>query len=271
MYASSRNSLAQLTSELESRRSSVGFELVADELYLACDLLGREKSLRQALSDSGRSAQNRGEIVQTIFGSKLSAPTVEILDSVARSRWSSTDDLVQAVRTLANQTAFMVAANNGTLGTTEDEIFRIGRAISGSADLQSALTNPAISGNTKAGIVADLLAGKSTATTQTVVGFTLSHLDGRRIDQAIDELVALAAAQASRVVASVRVARPLDEQLTDRMVRALNDLTGQQVQLNVVVDPSVLGGALVTINGEVIDGTIASRLAEARRTVVGKV
>jgi len=67
MYASSRNSLAQLTSELESRRSSVGFELVADELYLACDLLGREKSLRQALSDSGRSAQNRGEIVQTIF------------------------------------------------------------------------------------------------------------------------------------------------------------------------------------------------------------
>lgn len=267
MLSASRASLAQVEDLLVQRRSDPAFAGLAADLYSACDLLGREKSLRQALSDSGRSEQTRSEIVVSLLADRVQPLALEILQVTVRQRWSGADDLVSATRILGDQAAFLVAADNGTLEATEDEIFRIGRAVNGSPTLQSALTDPAISASAKAGIVTDLLSGRVTETTSQVVGFTLSHLQGRRIELAIDELVDLAAAQRQRMVAVVRVARPLDADLAERMTAALRSLTGRTITMNVVVDPSVLGGAHVTVGGEVIDGTVATRLTEAARTI----
>ena len=85
----------------------------------------------------------------------------------------------------------------------------------------------------------------------------------------VDELCNLAAAQRDRVVAEVRVAAPIDDAQAQRLAAALSELKGRQVRLNVAVDPTILGGVLVTVGDEVIDGTIASRLEEARRAVIG--
>ena len=41
------------------------------------------------------------------------------------------------------------------------------------------------------------------------------------------------------------------------------------VHLNVVVDPEVIGGIRVEIGDDVIDGTVSSRLDEARRRLAG--
>ena len=44
---------------------------------------------------------------------------------------------------------------------------------------------------------------------------------------------------------------------------------GRQVHLNEIVDPDVLGGMRVEIGDDVIDGTVSSRLDDARRKLVG--
>ena len=269
MLSASRTSLGQVAELVESRRSDPSFPGLAADLYAACDLLEREKSLREALSDAGRSERTRAEIAEQLFASRIGALANEVLASAVRHRWSSAQDLVTGIRVLADRAALTVAADNGTLDATEDQIFRIGRIVSGSATLQAALTDPAIPTSAKNGIIADLLTGKVTDTTALVVGFALSHLDGRRVEQAIDELVDLAAEQRQRVVAVVRVAKALDAEIAERMAAALGRLTGRTVSLNVVVDPTVLGGAHVTIAGEVIDGTVATRLEQAQRLIAG--
>jgi len=269
MLSASRTALGEVAELVESRRSDPGFPGLAADLYAACDLLEREKALREALSDAGRPERTRAEIAEQLFSGRIGPLATEVLFATVRQRWSSAQDLVAGVRILGDRAALIVAADDGTLDATEDQIFRVGRIISGSAALQSALTDPAISVSAKNGIVADLLAGKVTNTTALIVGFALSHLNGRRVEQAIDELVDLAAQQRQRVVAVVKVARPLDEDLVQRMSTALSRLTGLTVSVNVVVDPAVLGGAHVTIAGEVIDGTVATRLAEAQRLIAG--
>jgi F-type H+-transporting ATPase subunit delta len=56
-------------------------------------------------------------------------------------------------------------------------------------------------------------------------------------------------------------------------LRRLGDSLAQQygrpVHLNVVVSPEVIGGVRVEIGDDVIDGTVSSRLDEARRKLVG--
>ncbi len=59
MLSASRASLAEVEDLLAQRRSDPAFAGLAADLYSACDLLGREKSLREALSDSGRSERTR--------------------------------------------------------------------------------------------------------------------------------------------------------------------------------------------------------------------
>jgi F-type H+-transporting ATPase subunit delta len=70
-------------------------------------------------------------------------------------------------------------------------------------------------------------------------------------------------------VATVRVAHPLGDAERQRLTNALSRQYGRQIHLNVVVDPDVIGGVRVEIGDDVIDGTVSSRLDEARRKLAG--
>ena len=209
------------------------------------------------------------DLVRQLFGGKVSDLAIDIILMTVACRWSAAADLVLALEQLADQAAFTVAEADGSLNATEEEIFLFGRALDSSSALQMALTDPAQSAETKAGVVRDLLQGRSTAATQQVLEYAVGHLHGRRIDAVVDELCGLAAKQRERLVAEVRVAAPLDETQERRLAEALGRLKGRTVQLNVAVDPAVLGGVHVRIGDEVIDGTIASRMEQARRALLG--
>ena len=68
----------------------------------------------------------------------------------------------------------------------------------------------------------------------------------------------------------MRVARDAgDAEDAQRLQDALARQYGRPVHLNVVVDPEVIGGIRVEIGDDVIDGTVASRLDDARRRLAG--
>jgi F-type H+-transporting ATPase subunit delta len=72
-----------------------------------------------------------------------------------------------------------------------------------------------------------------------------------------------------RLVARVTVARPLDDAEEKRLTDVLSRQYGKAVHCNVVVDPATLGGVQVEIGDDVIDGTVASRVGDARRRLAG--
>ena len=239
------------------------------ELFALAGVLADQGQLRSTLADSGQPHAVREGLVREIFGGKVSDLAVDVLLMVSGQRWSSDLDLVLALEQLADQTVFTVAEADGTLDATEEELFLFGRALDSSSDLQMALTDPSQSSASKAAIVAELLHGRSTSATREVLEYAVGHLHGRRIDSVVDDLCNLAAHQRQRVVAEVRVAAPLDEAQERRLAAALSRLKGRTVQLNVAVDPALLGGVHVRIGDEVIDGTVAARMEGARRALLG--
>ena len=269
MLGSSREALSVCTEYLNQNRSNSEFNGVAEQLFSVADLINTESVLRSALADSGQLTAVRENLAQDIFANKVSPLALGVITTAVVQRWSEDMDLVYAFEELAEQAVLTIAQNDGTLDSTEEEIFLFGRAVDSSADLQMALTNPASSPEAKAAIVRDLLSGRSTTAATTLLEYSISHLHGRRIDAVVNHLVDMAAKQRDRVVAKVRVAAPLTSEQSEKLASILSSMKGRTVRLNVAIDPAVLGGVHIEIGEEVIDGTVASKLEQARRAVLG--
>jgi F-type H+-transporting ATPase subunit delta len=269
MTGSVRESAAGLRSRLDQRRGDPGIPALAGDLFAAADLIGGDVLLRGALSDAGQPAGSRAGLVRSLFGERLSTLAVDVLADVAGQRWSSPTSMVESIEELGAQAAFLSAEADGTLDAVEDELFAFSRAVSGSADLQMALTDPAVGSAQKGALVDGLLAGRAAPQTTAVLTYAMSHLRGRRADSVLEDLMGLAAEQRDRSVAEVRVARPLDPDQAQRLAAALSRLHGRQVRLNVAIDPDVIGGISVRLGNEVIDATMATRMEQARRALVG--
>jgi F-type H+-transporting ATPase subunit delta len=77
-------------------------------------------------------------------------------------------------------------------------------------------------------------------------------------------LVQRAAGLRDEVVAEVRTAVKLTPDQETRLAAALANVTGKNVTLKPILDPSVLGGVLATVGDTVIDGSVRTRLEQLK-------
>jgi F-type H+-transporting ATPase subunit delta len=241
---------------------------VSEDLFSVAGLVADEPGLRRTLTDLSLPAKAKAQLVHQIFDGKLDESSVEILALAAGRRWAGTRDLGYALEHLGVISAVKAADAEGEGDRLEEDLFSFERLVSTNPDLRDALSDPGRSVEDKRTLLRALLEGKvSTAALklaeQSVSGF---H---RTVSVAITEYQKIAARQRQRMIALVRVARPLDAAEADRLARTLTAQYGHPVHLNVVVDPDVIGGVRVEVGSDVIDGTVASRLDEARRRLAG--
>jgi F-type H+-transporting ATPase subunit delta len=171
-------------------------------------------------------------------------------------------------RTLAYAEAlFAVARAEGTLGAVEDELFRFSQTLQGNDDLREALTDAGIPAARRQQIVEDLLGGKASPTTVALVSMVVGTGRARDLPSIIKRLVEMSAAEANKEVAEVRTAVPLTDDQRERLANALEDATGKQVEIKVVVDPSVLGGIVAQVGDTVIDGSVRRRLDQLKNAL----
>jgi len=104
---------------------------------------------------------------------------------------------------------------------------------------------------------------------QKFCAFLIDQRRSRDLEQIHDEYVRLAEEAAGRVRGEVLAAAPLSDAQLDRLRSALARRTGQQVELSVQVDPSLLGGAVARIGDLIFDGSLRTQLAQLRASLTG--
>ena len=242
---------------------------VGDELFAVTGLLDSQAGLRRVLSDPTRDAQAKVGLAQTLLRGKVSPPTLDLVSSLVSEHWAEPGDLPDATEQLAVLAIDEVGDRAGQLDDVEDELFRFGRVVNAEPDLRFALSSPFIPADRKRRLLDSLLAGKVTEPTLRLVTQAAVQGRGRSLDASLDEYSQLTAERRERLVAEVHVAIPLTAPQRRRLAAALAASYGRDVHLNVVIDPQVIGGMSVRIGDEIIDGSLASRLAELRRRLAG--
>ena len=74
----------------------------------------------------------------------------------------------------------------------------------------------------------------------------------------------------NRVRAGVTLARPADEALRRSIGESLSRQFGKEVIPSFVVDPEILGGAIVRVGERIHDGSIRRRMTKLRRQLLAR-
>lgn len=85
--------------------------------------------------------------------------------------------------------------------------------------------------------------------------------------ECVKEYRALLAAKNAVVTAKVTSAVPLTEGEAEALKQKLEKISGQTVLLDCTVDPALLGGVVVEMNGRVMDGSLRHRLRAVKEVM----
>lgn len=164
---------------------------------------------------------------------------------------------------------FELARGEGVLERVEGELFRVARALERSDDLKKAFSDHRLPMERKQALIDDLMGSRAHHLTTAFVSFAVGLGRGGDLADIADAFTARSAAERNRSVAEVRSAIPLDDATVDRLARGLAARIGNQVEVRVVIDESILGGLVARVGDTVIDGSVRTRLEQLREGVTG--
>ncbi len=256
--ASSRAALAALggTADLATGES----------LLNAGRVIGESSQLLSALVDPAVDAAPKATLVAKVFGPVVTSTALDLLQAVTAARWSSHTDLLAGIEDVGLR---CVASSATAEGVVEAELFSFGATVSGNAELELALASKLGAAQAKVGLVDSILTGKVTAQTLVIVRHLMQQPRGRRIGELLGHAAAVVADQSGTSIATVTSASPLTTTQLDRLRANLSERYGRKLTINLVVDPSLVGGVRVQIGDDVIDGSIATRLKDLRLQLAG--
>ncbi|MDH5224323.1 MAG: ATP synthase F1 subunit delta [Actinomycetota bacterium] len=160
---------------------------------------------------------------------------------------------------------FAVAKAENALPSVEDELYVFAKTIEQNTPLREALTDATVPAENKKGVIVDVLGDRANPLTVSLLGFVVDAGRAREIPTIVQRLAEVAAQERDHALAEVRSAVPLNDDQRDRIAAALSAATGRAIDVKVVVDPSVVGGVVARVGDEIFDGSLATRLEDAKQ------
>jgi F-type H+-transporting ATPase subunit delta len=266
LRGASADALAELSQQATRTRTLDEAATLGSQLFGIASVVRHDVALRRALTDSSVEGDSRAGLANAVFGTALDEPAMKLLADAASRRWIASTDLPDALERVAVAATVRSAGASGK--QVGDELFAVRQMINDNPSLRGALSDHSRTAEDRSALLLALLDGKTLPATGVLVGQAVTRERGT-VESALQEFLDLAADALEEGVATVHTARELSSDEQQRLAAALGQQYGRDVQLHVVVDPELIGGLRVEIGDDVIDGTVVSRLDEARRRLAG--
>jgi F-type H+-transporting ATPase subunit delta len=279
-------------------QAAAGGELrrTADELAAVSHLVASSQDLKRTLADPGVPGSSRRAVVTDLLSNRVGAPALRLLQFVIEAdrateviadvdwlavRLNAAADNLHPVgeAVLGHKAAeerldgyatalLQVLPGDGVLTQIEEELFRFMQILDGSEELRTILSSRDVAAEARKRLVEDLLSSKATPTTQRLASYATQIGRPRDYEDLLSFLVDRLSLESHKRMAEVRSAVELDEQQIQDLSGALRRVVGYDVQLRVLVDPSLLGGFVATIGDTVVDASARHRLELLRDRLV---
>lgn len=268
MKAASREAQSHVTEQLDELVRSADNAVataaqVGTELFLVVDQLDTERALRVAVADASLDASQREGIMREVFGGKVAEPTLNILTAAAKEEWSTPREFRTGLINLGRRALELGAKEQGQLEQVEEELYQLSILLEDEKELTQLLSDRTATPAQKRGLLASVIYGKVTMFTEALA----LQVIGRPNRNPVDDLASLAGGVAEmrgKAVARVASAEALSDAQRTALAGKLEQIYGREMAIHSEVDPSLLGGMVIRVGDEVIDGSTRGKLARLR-------
>lgn len=269
MRSSSRVALGNLSDKFGTIAKDLdnkGLSTLSSELVEVGQMLDREVVVTRYLTVPAEDSGPRVRLIERLVSGKVGDATLEVLRTAVSERWSANSDLIDAIEHVSRQALLDVAEREDKVDEVEEQLFRFSRILDAQPQLGILLGDYAVPVEGRVGLlrkVLDSASGKVNPIAAALLSQTVELLRGEPAEEAIQFLAEVAVARRGEIVAAVGAAAELSDEQRSRLTDVLGRIYGHPVAVQLQIDAELLGGLLISVGDEVIDGTLASRLAAA--------
>jgi len=266
MRGISAKSLAEVLTAVDAAQGPAS-DLGA-ELFGVVAMLDGNPALRRVLTDPSTEGEAKSGLVRSLLSGKVGDDALTVVAIAVGGRWAAARDLSDGLETAGVSALVKAAEAAGELDSVESEVFGIGRAVASDAELRGTINDRTYTPASKGELLNTMFGSKVGSTALALATQAVAARTGS-FEKVLAAFGATAAARRQLVLAEVRAAYELGDDEKQRLTAALAAKYGHDVHVNLIVDPSVVGGISVSVGDEVVDGTMSSRLEAARRRLAG--
>ncbi|XP_029031963.1 ATP synthase subunit O, mitochondrial [Osmia bicornis bicornis] len=158
---------------------------------------------------------------------------------------------------------YSAASKQKTLNNVEKDLIKFQELVKTDQKLNEFVKDPSIKRRNKAEALKSV-AGKLSLAKETTNLLTLLAENGRlgQVNGIINTFKMLMAATRGEVVCEVITAKPLDADMRSKLEKALKGFLskGQNILLTAKVDPSIIGGMIVSVGDKYVDMSVATKV-----------
>ena len=273
MYAASRDALATIRSLAEqlireSEQSVVVGQQMGAELFTIVELVEADRPTRVALADVSASPEQRKALMTRLIEGKVLPETLRVCQEAAARDWSNPADLRDGLVRTARSALLQAAELSNSLPQVEEELFRLSRTIKAHPGLEQALGDRQASADERRALLAQMLYGKVSAISEILASQAVARPQEGLVADDLDILARQAAHETGRRVADVTTPVALTDAQREGLQAKLRDIYGIEVSIHEVVDRNIIGGVIIKVGNEIINGSLASKLESLRRSLV---
>lgn len=268
MRSSSRRALAAVLDRfgaIAKKLDSDALSELSGELVAVAKLLNRHAVITRYLTVPAEDATARVRLLERLVSGKVSDAALDVLRTAVSERWSTNVDLIDAIEHMSRQALLGVAERDNQVDEVEDQLFRFSRVLETQPRLAILLGDYNVPTEERVGLLRKVLdsARGVNPIAAALLSQTVELMKGEPAEEAMGFLAEVAVARRGEVVAQVSAAADLTDAQRTRLTDVLSRIYGHPVAVQLQIDPALLGGLMIAVADEVIDGTLSSRLAAA--------
>lgn len=243
------------------------------EVFNLVDLLVANPRLRRSIFDGTVPVEKRNALLKEILGNKLGAAAYEIVNLVTAVEWGDPRLGLKALEHQGIAAQLRYAADKAddadTYNKMSSQLAELSALVSNTPELITAITDQSFDLAARRDLVAEVIPEGAADSVVILAKRAVNSLVFGRVTFAenIHDYIESSAQILGRKLAIATAARPLTDQQRRSLSASLSKIYGQDIDLLVLIDESVIGGVKVEVGEEVIDGTVRAKLAEAERAV----
>ena len=155
------------------------------------------------------------------------------------------------------------------LETGEEQVFmsaleKLHAVLEENPEYMELLSSPCIAADEREALIDEAFAASMPASVVSLIKLMCGKGRACYLPECVEEYRRLLDARSSAVTANVTSAVELTDEERAALTRRLEGMSGKKVTLVCSVDPSLLGGVIVEMDGKIMDGSLRHRLQEIK-------